>query len=91
MASSDFLPGPNPPQGNAGISWQPGEPIPTWEGKERVNILVMGVDARTGEEGPWRTDSMIILTVDPLTRSAGMLSIPRDLWVLHSWLRGGAD
>ena len=24
---------------------------------------------------------MILLTIDPLTRTAGMLSIPRDLWV----------
>lgn len=80
VAASDLLPSPNQ-SGNSGLEWQPGEPIPTWEGKERVNILVMGIDARPGEEGPWRTDSMIILTVDPLTKSAGMLSIPRDLWV----------
>ncbi len=63
------------------LTGSPGEPIPTWEGKERVNILVMGIDARPGEEGPWRTDTMMVLTVDPLTLSAGMLSIPRDLWV----------
>lgn len=81
VAGSDLLPNPNQPSGNSGLEWQPGAPIPTWEGKERVNILVMGIDARPGEEGPWRTDSMIVLTVDPLTKSAGMLSIPRDLWV----------
>ncbi len=81
VAGSDFLPGSNPSPGNPVIDWQPGEPIPTWEGKDRVNVLVMGIDARPGEQGPWRTDSMIILTVDPLTRSGGMLSIPRDLWV----------
>jgi LCP family protein required for cell wall assembly len=81
VANSDLLPSPNQPSSNPVIDWQPGEPIPTWEGKERVNILVMGIDARPGEKGPWRTDSMMILTVDPLTLSAGMLSIPRDLWV----------
>ncbi len=81
VAESDLLPAPNQTSGNSGINWQPGDPIPTWEGKERVNILVMGIDARPGEEGPWRTDSMIVLTVDPVTKSAGMLSIPRDLWV----------
>jgi hypothetical protein len=53
-AGSDLLPSPNQSSGNSGIDWQPGEPIPTWEGKERVNILVMGIDARPGEEGPWR-------------------------------------
>ncbi len=32
-------------------------------------------------QGAPRTDTMILLTLDPLTRTAGMLSIPRDLWV----------
>jgi len=49
--------------------------------QERVNILVLGTDKRTGEEGPSRTDTMIVLTVDPQGQMAGMLSIPRDLWV----------
>ena len=44
----------------------------------------MGLDSRDWEdegEGPSRTDSMILFTVDPTTRTAGMLSLPRDLWV----------
>jgi len=49
--------------------------------QERVNILVLGTDRRTGDEGPSRTDTMIVLTVDPGNQTAGMLSIPRDLWV----------
>jgi LCP family protein required for cell wall assembly len=53
----------------------------TWQGKERVNILVMGIDQRTGEEGAFRTDTMLVLTLDPVTKTGGMLSIPRDLWV----------
>jgi len=81
VAESDLLPSPNQASGSSGIDWEPGEPIPTWEGKDRLNILVMGVDARPGEEGPWRTDTMMVLTVDPVSKSAGMLSIPRDLWV----------
>ncbi len=55
--------------------------LPDWQGKERVNILLLGIDQRTYEEGPWRTDTMILVTIDPATKSAGMLSIPRDLWV----------
>ena len=55
--------------------------VPRWQGAERVNILVMGIDQRDYEEGPWRTDTMIVMTIDPVTLSAGMLSIPRDLWV----------
>jgi LCP family protein required for cell wall assembly len=55
-----------------------------WDGTGRVTILAMGLDSRDWEdngEGPSRTDSMVLLTVDPTTRTAGMLSIPRDLWV----------
>jgi LCP family protein required for cell wall assembly len=56
---------------------------PSWNGVDRINILMMGLDYRdwlTGE-GPPRTDSMMLVTIDPITKSAGMLSIPRDLWV----------
>ncbi len=52
-----------------------------WQGKERVNVLVMGIDQRPGEEGAFRTDTMLVLTIDPISKRAGMLSIPRDLWV----------
>lgn len=55
--------------------------LPRWNGHERVNVLLMGIDQREGEEGPWRTDTVLVLTLDPVTMSAGMLSIPRDLWV----------
>lgn len=58
-----------------------GEPLPDWQKKERVNILLLGIDEREGEYGPWRTDTMIVLTIDPENNTAGMLSIPRDLWV----------
>ena len=55
---------------------------PDWAGLERVNILLVGMDSRPGEQGiPGRTDSMIIATIDPFSRTAGMLSIPRDLWL----------
>jgi LCP family protein required for cell wall assembly len=58
------------------------EPEP-WDGASRVNILVMGLDYRdwvSGEGAP-RTDTMVLLSVDPLTKSGGFLTIPRDLWV----------
>ena len=61
-----------------------GGPTPEpWDGASRVTLLVMGLDYRdwlAGQGAP-RTDTMILLTIDPLTRTAGMLSIPRDLWV----------
>jgi LCP family protein required for cell wall assembly len=57
-------------------------PIP-WNGSERVTILVMGLDYRdwiAGEGAP-RTDTMMLVSYDPITKKAAMMSIPRDLWV----------
>ena len=56
---------------------------PPWDGAQRVTLLLMGLDYRdwSAGEGPPRTDTMILLTVDPINRTAGILSIPRDLWV----------
>jgi LCP family protein required for cell wall assembly len=58
------------------------EPNP-WDGKSRVTVLMMGLDYRdwvAGESAP-RSDTMMLVTVDPITLKAGMMSIPRDLWV----------
>ena len=63
------------------VVYEEGKPLPRWKGTDRLNILVMGIDQREHEEGPWRTDTMLVLTIDPVTLSAGVLSIPRDLWV----------
>jgi len=54
-----------------------------WDGSSRINVLVMGLDARDWEAGAGapRSDTMMVLTFDPVTQTAGMLSIPRDLWV----------
>jgi LCP family protein required for cell wall assembly len=54
-----------------------------WDGAGRVTILLLGVDYRdwASDEGPSRSDTMILLTLDPLTQTAGVLSIPRDMWV----------
>jgi polyisoprenyl-teichoic acid--peptidoglycan teichoic acid transferase len=56
---------------------------PAWDGASRINILFIGLDYRDWQlnEGPPRSDTMILFTVDPVTKTAGMLSIPRDLWV----------
>ena len=55
---------------------------PAWDGTKRVTMLVMGIDFRDWEEENKysRTDTMILLTVDPVAKTAGVLSIPRDLW-----------
>jgi len=54
---------------------------PSWDGKTRINVLIMGLDIRDNETDAPRTDSMILFTMDPLNNTAGMISIPRDLWV----------
>jgi len=56
---------------------------PQWDGGSRINVLFIGLDYRDwlAGEGPPRSDTMILFTIDPITKSAGMLSIPRDLWV----------
>jgi LCP family protein required for cell wall assembly len=55
---------------------------PTWDGGSRVNILFVGLRGETTGGGcPFCTDTLILLTVDPVTKTAGMLSIPRDMWV----------
>ena len=57
---------------------QPSVQLPA---QERINILILGIDRRQGERGPCRTDTMIVVTVDPQQGTAGLFSIPRDLWV----------
>lgn len=52
-----------------------------WAGQERVNVLLLGIDQRCDESGPTRTDSMMVVTIDPVGKSAAALSLPRDLWV----------
>jgi polyisoprenyl-teichoic acid--peptidoglycan teichoic acid transferase len=57
------------------------ESIPAWAGSDRINILLLGVDLRCDESGPTHSDTIIVASIDPFSRSAAMLSIPRDLWV----------
>lgn len=51
--------------------------------EERINILVLGLDLRRDEpdDQPARTDTIMILSIDPYAKTAGMFSIPRDTWV----------
>ncbi len=56
---------------------------PAWDGASRITVLLIGLDYRDylANDGPPRSDSMILLTIDPLSKTAGMMSIPRDMWV----------
>ena len=56
--------------------------VASWSGAERVTVLLLGIDQRPNEDPrTTRTDTMMVLTLDPRTKTAGMLSIPRDLYV----------
>jgi len=50
---------------------------------ERINIVMLGLDIRRDEpdDMPARTDSVMILTMDPFSKKGGAFSIPRDTWV----------
>ena len=56
----------------------------SWDGKNRITCLAMGLDYRdwVQNDGAPRSDSMMLLSYDPSTKYAAMLSIPRDLWVM---------
>jgi LCP family protein required for cell wall assembly len=54
---------------------------PNLRRKERINVLILGTDQRPDDPVASRTDTMIVVTLDPATGKAGMLSLPRDLWV----------
>lgn len=47
----------------------------------RVNVLLLGIDQREGEAGPFPTDTIMLLSLDPVGKTGALLSIPRDLWV----------
>jgi polyisoprenyl-teichoic acid--peptidoglycan teichoic acid transferase len=48
----------------------------------RVTVLLLGVDSRgTLRDGGLNTDVMTLVTIDPISKTAALLSIPRDLYV----------
>lgn len=68
----------------------------------RVNILLIGLDKRPDwqMEGPYLNDSIMVATLDPGSKSASVLSLPRDLFVYsegerdkfaHSYGKGWED
>ena len=53
------------------------EPV-IWDGLDRLNIVLLGADAGEGRTGV-RTDTTIVVSIDPVTGYTVMLSVPRDL------------
>ncbi len=55
-----------------------------WPDPRRFNVLLLGIDQRSGtgdDEKFFRTDTIMVVSIDPVRKTAGVLSIPRDLWV----------
>ena len=62
-----------PPEGSP----LPNATIPPWNGKDRLNILLIGTDQRP-QEGTYNTDTLIVVSIDPATRRVAMFTLPRD-------------
>jgi LCP family protein required for cell wall assembly len=80
LAPTEVLPTP---------TFDPLADIPPITDPRRFTLLLMGIDQRAGEVGPFRTDTLILMSVDPVRKTAGVLSIPRDLWVTIPGFQSG--
>jgi len=79
------------PSGPAAVSQPvPGTPVevdtgrPVWDGQSRLNVLLMGVDRRpqeTAERQRGNSDTLLVVSIDPASQSAALISIPRDLYL----------
>lgn len=76
------------------------QPVDITSKKEPFSALVLGVDERDGDSG--RSDTMIVLTVNPTLQTTKMLSIPRDTYteiigkgykdkINHAYAFGGVE
>ena len=48
-----------------------------WDGLERLNVLLLGSDVGEGRRGI-RTDTMIVVSIDPESGDTAMISLPRN-------------
>lgn len=47
---------------------------------ERLTVVVLGTDRRP-DDRVWRTDTIMLISLDRQSGRVGLLSVPRDLWV----------
>lgn len=70
------------PEGTPELVQRPTESaISNWNGEDRITILLLGADL-TATDGSSRTDTIMLVNIDPKTRQANILSIPRDVKVV---------
>ncbi len=49
-----------------------------WDGKDRLNIMLLGSDAGEGRTGT-RTDTILLVSIEPESGNVAMFSVPRNL------------
>jgi LCP family protein required for cell wall assembly len=74
IGSPSAIPSPEPSPVGSPV---PEVTIPPWDGTERLNILLIGSDQRPNE-GTYNTDTLIVVSIDPVTEQVAMFSLPRD-------------
>lgn len=67
---------------NPGASGAPGSgPVNQssyrWNGTQRINFLLLGIDSGPGRKEAL-TDTILVVSIDPVARTAVMISVPRD-------------
>ncbi|MGC9333717.1 MAG: LCP family protein [Anaerolineae bacterium] len=75
-----YVPAPEGAETSAPDPSQPTEKLPAISWDRYTNIVVLGADKKT-DSIAWRTDTIIVVSVDTAQNRAYLLSIPRDLWV----------
>jgi LCP family protein required for cell wall assembly len=86
--SQVFAPEPDSVPDPAGPTPAAGEetPVPSsepnrWADTDRINVMLLGTDAAPGREATL-TDVILVLSIEPVDRSAILISVPRDTgWV----------
>lgn len=56
----------------------PGPTIEPWDSDERLDILLVGLDSGRPGERTFLTDTMMVVSVDPVSGRMAFISIPRD-------------
>ncbi|MGQ9730331.1 MAG: LCP family protein [Candidatus Zipacnadales bacterium] len=74
---------------------------PPFRGRNRVRLLLMGADKRSHLKDEGRSDTLMVLTLNPQTKRAALLGIPRDLKIYipghgrdkitHAYAYGGIE